>query len=157
LRPLPIPNRPSNNSDRASSALSLRSKRAHSLSARDSNAVIAGPSSDARLACAAARVEAGVSSKCYGNVLAAMVKHCGNWRAHTRVADKTAERRGKSLIPASRIEIEESSNERDERSDDTEAERETADDADWPACINVDIASSQTLFLESVGASPKTR
>jgi hypothetical protein len=78
-------------------------------------------------------------------------------RAHTRVADKTAERRGKSLIPASRIEIEESSNESDERSEDTEAERETAD-ADWPACVPVDIAaSSQNLLLEFVDVSLKRR
>jgi hypothetical protein len=76
--------------------------------------------------------------------------------AHTRVADRTAERRGKSLIPASRIEIEESSNERDERSEDTEAERETADDADWPACVKVDIgASIQALFLGFVSVSLK--
>jgi hypothetical protein len=62
--------------------------------------------------------------------------------------DRTVERRGKSLIPASRIEIEESSSEREERSEDTEADREAADDADWVVCIMVDIAaSSQTDSL----------
>jgi hypothetical protein len=43
---------------------------------------------------------------------------------------KTVDRRGKSLIPLSRIAIEESRRERQERRDATEAERETADEFD---------------------------
>jgi hypothetical protein len=49
--------------------------------------------------------------------------------SHTRVVVRTEDRRGKSLIPASRIAIEESKSESDERSEATEAEREAADDA----------------------------
>ena len=41
---------------------------------------------------------------------------------------KTVDRRGKSLIPLSRIAIEESRREREERSDATEADREAADE-----------------------------
>jgi hypothetical protein len=77
LRSLPIPNLPSNSSLRASNAFSLRSKRAHSTSTRDRSAVIAGPSSDARLAWAAARLEAGVNSKCYGGSFSSTIENCG--------------------------------------------------------------------------------
>lgn len=79
-------------------------------------------------------------------------------RTHTRVPDRTAERRGKSLIPSSRIEIEESSNERDERSEETEVARETADDKDGVTCVPVAIIAAlllawwrglNTAFLES--------
>jgi hypothetical protein len=69
--------------------------------------VIAGASSLAKEAWAEARDELGVSSKC-------------------RVVVKTVDRRGKSAIPASRMEIEESRREREERRDETEAEREVA-------------------------------
>lgn len=42
---------------------------------------------------------------------------------------RTVDRRGKSLIPVSRIAIEESRREREERNDATEAESEAADEA----------------------------
>lgn len=47
----------------------------------------------------------------------------------TRVVVRTVERRGKSLIPVSRIAIDESRSESDERSEATEAESDAADDA----------------------------
>jgi hypothetical protein len=43
---------------------------------------------------------------------------------------RTVERRGKSLIPLSRIAIEESRREREERRDATEADRDAADEDD---------------------------
>lgn len=51
------------------------------------------------------------------------------WRegGRTRVLDRTFFRRGKSLIPESRIDIEESRREREFRSEETEAEREERD------------------------------
>jgi hypothetical protein len=48
----------------------------------------------------------------------------------TRVVVRTVDRRGKSLMPLSRIAIEESRREREERRDATEAEREAADEVD---------------------------
>lgn len=48
----------------------------------------------------------------------------------TRVVVKTVDRRGKSLMPLSRIAIEESRREREERREATEAEREAADEVD---------------------------
>lgn len=55
----------------------------------------------------------------------------------TRVAVKTVDRRGKSLIPLSRIAIEESRREREERREATEAEREAADEVDIVLAIVV--------------------
>lgn len=46
----------------------------------------------------------------------------------TRVVVRTVDRRGKSLMPLSRIAIEESRREREERREATEAEREAADE-----------------------------
>jgi hypothetical protein len=46
----------------------------------------------------------------------------------TRVVVRTVDRRGKSLIPASRMAIEESRSDNEDRNDDTEAAREAADD-----------------------------
>jgi hypothetical protein len=46
------------------------------------------------------------------------------------VVVRTVDRRGKSLMPLSRIAIEESRREREERRDDTEAAREAADEVD---------------------------
>lgn len=77
-------------------------------SLRCKRVVIAGASSDARLACAEERVEEGVSSKC-------------------RVEDSTFFRRGKSEIPESRIEIEESRRESELRREVTDARREARD------------------------------
>ena len=50
----------------------------------------------------------------------------GRGRGQTRVELKTVFRRGKSEIPLSRMEIEESSREREERREVTEAVREAA-------------------------------
>ena len=57
---------------------------------------------------------------------------------HTRVDVRTVERRGKSLIPWSRIEIEESRSWREDLRDWTEAEREDAE-------LVVDIVASSPL------------
>jgi hypothetical protein len=46
------------------------------------------------------------------------------------VVVKTVDRRGKSLIPLSRMAIEESRREREERREATEADREAADEVD---------------------------
>ena len=52
----------------------------------------------------------------------------------TRVDDKTVFRRGKSAIPVSRMEIEESRRVREERREVTDALREAADE-DWDAIL----------------------
>lgn len=54
----------------------------------------------------------------------------------TRVVVRTVDKRGKSFIPASRIAIEESRSESDERSEATEAESDAADDAVAIDCVD---------------------
>ena len=96
---------------------------------------MAGASSEAREACAVERVVEGVSSKCCIGVLARAVSRleCGVWKGgregekRTRVDDNTVFKRGKSLIPASRMLIEESRRVSDERREVTDALSEARD------------------------------
>lgn len=88
---------------------------------------IAGASSDASDAWAAWRVVCGVSSKCWGCQRRIKVVRMSEL---TRVLDNTVLRRGKSVIPWSRIAIEESSSEREERREETDAASDAVDDDD---------------------------
>lgn len=85
-----------------------------------------GVISSRRDCCASRRVGSGRSSKCYYGISSELIARIQQWCVLTRVVWRTLERRGKSLMPAWRVSMEESRILREDWRESTDAAREAA-------------------------------